>query len=165
VTAVDADFGQRVEHVIDRGEYAARPHCGLPESAEVQPDYIAFGGECRSDRAPHPPIGDAGMEKDDRQVTARARTVVGDTGGRSRTRSHGFPPGGERGRFSKALGSRSHHRFRCPRALGRSPRWQRSTARCSHAARTLVDGRQPGHTHRGANCFARCLGNFPQASQ
>jgi hypothetical protein len=41
-----------------------------------------------------PTIGDAGMEKDD-QVAARARTVTGDTGGRSRTRGHGFPLCGE----------------------------------------------------------------------
>jgi hypothetical protein len=27
VTAVDADFGQRLEHVIDRGEHAARRRC------------------------------------------------------------------------------------------------------------------------------------------
>jgi hypothetical protein len=91
VTAVDADFGQRVEHVIDRGEHAARPRCRLTESAEVQPDYIAFDGECRPERVPHPAIGDASMEKDDRQVTARARTVVGNTGGRSRTRGHRLP--------------------------------------------------------------------------
>jgi hypothetical protein len=91
VTAVDADFGQRVEHIIDRGEHAERPRCGLTESAEVQPDYIAFDGKCRPERAPHPTIGDAGMEKDDRQVTAPARPVVGDTGSRSRTRGHGLP--------------------------------------------------------------------------
>jgi hypothetical protein len=91
VTAVDADFGQRVEYVIDRGEHAARPRCGLTESAEVQPDYIAFDGECRPERVPHPAIGDAGMEKYDGQATAPARTVVGDTGGRSRTQGHGLP--------------------------------------------------------------------------
>ena len=37
MTAVDADFGQHVEQVIDRGEPAARPRCGLTESAEVLP--------------------------------------------------------------------------------------------------------------------------------
>jgi hypothetical protein len=91
VTAVDADFGQRVEHVIDGGEFAARPRCGLPESAEVQPDDIAFDGKCRPERVPHPAIGEAGMEQDDGQPTARARSVVADTGGRSRTRGHGLP--------------------------------------------------------------------------
>jgi hypothetical protein len=69
VTAVDAEFGQRVEHIIDRGEHAARPRCGPTESAEPQPDYIAFDGECRPDRVPHAAIGDAGMEKDHGQVT------------------------------------------------------------------------------------------------
>jgi hypothetical protein len=72
VTAVDADFGQRVEQVIDRAKHAARPRCGLTESAKVQPDDIAFDGECRPDRVPHPAIGDAGMEQNDRQVIAPA---------------------------------------------------------------------------------------------
>jgi hypothetical protein len=42
VTAVDADFGQRIEHVINRGKHAARPPRRLTESTKVQPDYITF---------------------------------------------------------------------------------------------------------------------------
>jgi short chain dehydrogenase len=64
VTAVDVNCGQRIEHVIDRGEHAARPTHRLTDSTEVQPDYIAFDGECRPDRVPHPAIGNAGIEKD-----------------------------------------------------------------------------------------------------
>ena len=66
MTAIDAELGQRVKHVIDGGEHAARPRRGLTESAEVQPDDIAFDGECRPEWIPHPAIGNAGMEKDDR---------------------------------------------------------------------------------------------------
>ena len=66
MTAVDANFGQRVEHVIDRGEHAARRRCGLPVSAEVKPDDVAFDGKCRPERIPHPAIGNASMKKHDR---------------------------------------------------------------------------------------------------
>ena len=56
-----------------------RPRGGLPVSAEIQPDYIAFDGKRRPERIPHPAIGDASMKKHDRQVTAWARSVVGNT--------------------------------------------------------------------------------------
>jgi hypothetical protein len=159
VTAVDADFGQRVEHVIDRGEHAAWRRCGLTESAEVQPDYIAFDGECRSDRVPHPAIGDAGMEKDDRQVTTRACTVVGDTGGRSRTRGHGLLSWRCEVGLAKHSAVDRTTGFLAAGHWGGSPRWQRSTEQCSHPIR-LVDGRRPEHTHRGANCLREMPGQL-----
>jgi hypothetical protein len=59
------------------------PRGRLAESTEVQPNYIAFDRQCQPDRVPHPAIGDAGMEKDDRHLTAGARTIVGDTCRRS----------------------------------------------------------------------------------
>ena len=49
MTAVDADFGQRIEHVINRGKHAARPPRRLTESTKVQPDYITFPWWCWSD--------------------------------------------------------------------------------------------------------------------
>ena len=70
-----------------------RPRGGLPVSAEIQPDYIAFDGKRRPERIPHPAIGDASMKKHDRQVTAWARSVVGNTRGRMQTRLHGIPFG------------------------------------------------------------------------
>jgi hypothetical protein len=78
VTAVDADLGQRVEHVIDRAEHARWTRRGLAESTYVQLDDIAFCGECRPDGVPHPAIGNAGMDEDDWQVTVGARTAGAD---------------------------------------------------------------------------------------
>ena len=72
MTALDAGLGQRVEHVIDRAEQAARTRRGLTEPAKVQPDDITFGGECRPELVPHPAVGDAGMGEDDWQATAGA---------------------------------------------------------------------------------------------
>ena len=82
MTAVDADLGQRVEHVISWAEQAARTRHRLTEPTKVQPDDVTFGGEGQPEWVPHPAIGDAGMDEDHWQVTAGARTVVGDTGGR-----------------------------------------------------------------------------------
>jgi len=72
----------QTERVNDRGEHTPRTRRGLTESTKVQPDDIAFGGERRPERIPHPAIGDTGMDEDDWQVTVGTRTVVGDTGGR-----------------------------------------------------------------------------------
>lgn len=82
VTAPDAECGQHVDHVIHRAKRAVRTVGGLTESAKVQPDGIAFGGERRPLRVPHPAIGDAGMDEDDGQVISWACTVIGNTGGR-----------------------------------------------------------------------------------
>jgi hypothetical protein len=83
VTALNAEGGQRVDHVIRGGEGAARTCGGLAETAKVQPDSIAFRRERRPLRVPHPAIGDAGVEEDDGQVSVRAGTVVRNTGGRA----------------------------------------------------------------------------------
>ena len=86
VTAVDVDLGQCVEHVNDSREHAARTRRGLAESPDVRRDNIAVGGEPRPGRVPHPAVGCASMDEDDRPVTARARAVVGDAGGGVRSR-------------------------------------------------------------------------------
>ena len=47
MTAPDAECGQHVDHVIDRAKRTTGTVGGLTESAKVQPDGIAFGGERR----------------------------------------------------------------------------------------------------------------------
>jgi len=105
------------------------------------------------------------MEKDDRQVTAPACTLVGDTAGRSRTQGHGLPSWRCEIDLAKHSAVDRTTAFLAAGHWGRSPRWQRPAARCSYAARTLVDGRRPEHTHRGVNYSRDAGATFPQASQ
>ncbi len=86
VTAPDTEAGQLVEHVINWGKLPMRSFSGLTETTKVQPDNIAYGGECRPLRVPHAAIGDACMDEDNGQVTARTGAVVRDASGRYRGR-------------------------------------------------------------------------------
>ena len=77
MAAPDAQLGQHVQHVVERAESAGRRRRRLAESTKVESDDVAFGCECRPQQVPHPTIGDARMDEDERQVTGRTRPVVG----------------------------------------------------------------------------------------